>query len=275
MQYPSVEANYGAKCENNSDCKSHFCFNKECACTSDNDCPIGLHCNATSQIYCGEGAYNAYCTKDAECLSGWCDPFYAQCNCRNSSDCPEGENCSNGKCGDDNPENPAADNVFCYIVVGGQAQFSFEYNDEANCKEMCATFDCDPTLVDWDGNPTPCTNWCCLNSDNLNNPPCTAGGSNNGGNVIPGGSAAIPNPLKCGDIPCVVKAIADWITGFVVVLGSIMIIISGIQFITSAGSEEKARRARQTIIYTVIGIAIAVSVDFIIGLLGEVLGRNQ
>jgi len=92
--------------------------------------------------------------------------------------------------------------------------------------------------------------------------------------AIGGGSATIPNPLRCGDIQCLVQAIADWITGLVVVIGGIMIIISGIQFIVSAGNEEKARRARQTIIYTLIGIAIAFCADFIVGFLGEILGKR-
>jgi len=99
-----------------------------------------------------------------------------------------------------------------------------------------------------------------------------AGGGTSGGTS--GGTAVIPNPLKCDDIQCLVQTIADFITGLVVVIGGIMIIISGIQFITSAGNEEKARRARQTIIYTLIGIAIAVSVDFIVGFLGEILGKR-
>jgi putative Mn2+ efflux pump MntP len=68
--------------------------------------------------------------------------------------------------------------------------------------------------------------------------------------------------------------IADFIAELVTVIGTIMIIFGGIQYITSAGSEDKARRAKNTVLYAVIGIAIAVSVDFIIGFLGEVLGRG-
>jgi|GEM_PF-3327831 len=264
---PTTNLDYGAHCESNSDCKSKVCLTKVCVCSSDNDCPTGLHCLG---VYCGEGAIGAYCTKNVECLSGYCDTFLGECGCKVNGDCPQGQNCNNGFCGEGGGSDATGQNIYCYNVFNNVAEFIYKYADEDICKNMCANFDCDATT------DPPCTNWCCLGRDDLNSPTCTSGSNNGGnGNVIPGGSAAIPNPLKCGDIPCVVKAIADWITGFVVVLGSIMIIISGIQFITSAGSEEKARRARQTIIYTVIGIAIAVSVDFIIGLLGEVLGRNQ
>ena len=84
----------------------------------------------------------------------------------------------------------------------------------------------------------------------------------------------IPNPLICDTVECLVQKITDAITGLVTIIGTIMIIIGGIQFITSAGNEEKARHAKNTILYAVIGIAIAVSVDFIVGFLREILGRG-
>ncbi len=88
------------------------------------------------------------------------------------------------------------------------------------------------------------------------------------------GQTTIPNPLKCDTIECIVQKIVDLITGLVTVIGTIMIIFGGIQFITSAGNEEKAKRAKDTILYAVVGIAIAVSVDFIVGFLREILGKG-
>ncbi|MDP2934149.1 MAG: TrbC/VirB2 family protein [bacterium] len=84
----------------------------------------------------------------------------------------------------------------------------------------------------------------------------------------------IPNPLKCEDIECVVQTIADLIAGLVTVIGTIMIIIGGIQYITSAGNEDKAKRAKNTVLYAIIGIAIAVSASFIIGFLREILSSS-
>ena len=84
----------------------------------------------------------------------------------------------------------------------------------------------------------------------------------------------IPNPLRCEDVECLVQMIADFIAGLVMVIGTIMIIIGGIQYITSAGNEDKARRAKNTVLYAIIGIAIAVSVSFIIGFLREVLSSG-
>jgi cytochrome bd-type quinol oxidase subunit 2 len=51
-----------------------------------------------------------------------------------------------------------------------------------------------------------------------------------------------------------------------------VIILAGIQFITSQGDPEKAKKARSTIIYAVIGLVICVSsftiVRFVLGRLG-------
>jgi hypothetical protein len=85
----------------------------------------------------------------------------------------------------------------------------------------------------------------------------------------------IPNPIKCEDVECLVQTIADMIAGLVTVIGTIMIIIGGIQYIASAGNEDRARRAKNTVLYAIIGIAIAVSVDFIIGFLREILSQNN
>jgi amino acid transporter len=92
--------------------------------------------------------------------------------------------------------------------------------------------------------------------------------------VVEAQTIPIPNPMPCEDIECIVQTIADMVAGLVTVIGTIMIIIGGIQYITSAGSEDKARRAKNTVLYAIIGIAIAVSVDFIVGFLREVLSSS-
>jgi len=53
-----------------------------------------------------------------------------------------------------------------------------------------------------------------------------------------------------------------------------MIIIGGIQYMTSAGNEEKTNKAKKTILWAIIGIAIVISVNFITGFLEEILGKK-
>ena len=86
----------------------------------------------------------------------------------------------------------------------------------------------------------------------------------------------LKNPLICtNNDNCLMEIIAA-ITGILqllaIAVGTIMIIIAGIQYMTSAGSEEKAGKAKKTILYTLIGVAITISVNFIVGIIKEILG---
>lgn len=83
----------------------------------------------------------------------------------------------------------------------------------------------------------------------------------------------ITNPLKYNEIKDIIPAITGLLQGIAIPLGTIMIIISGIQYMTSAGNEEKAGKAKKTMLYTVIGVAIVIAVNFIVGLLQEILGK--
>lgn len=97
--------------------------------------------------------------------------------------------------------------------------------------------------------------------------------------VVGAETVKITNPLQCKtEDNCVMEIIAA-ITGILQVLaiavGVIMIILAGIQYMTSAGSEEKTKKAKNMILYALIGIAIITSVNFIIGLLKEILGKTN
>lgn len=221
--------------------------------------------------------YGSYCTDNIDCYSGRC--IIGTCACIQNSDCSNNLYCDydTGQC----------------ISIGPTGQHNKAYGDSCIGNSDCISDYCDINVCGCRQNshcPSGQTcdiygycvgggtggTQCSYDGDCPGGQICTqgycAGGGTSGGTS--GGTAVIPNPLKCDDIQCLVQTIADFITGLVVVIGGIMIIISGIQFITSAGNEEKARRARQTIIYTLIGIAIAVSVDFIVGFLGEILGKR-
>jgi len=253
-------------CSANSDCSdTHYCFTilGSCQnCTSDGNCDNGLVCTNGVCVSSGNpvlGEYGDYCSANSQCQSGLCRDL--SCRCVTNNDCLWDTTCSNGEC----VRAAVTGNHYCWVVVSGDTEYSWDYDSETECRSQCQSFDCRALY----GNN--CTGSCC-NNQNINAQNVTCSGST--GPVSTGGSSQIPNPLKCGDVECVVQMIADFIAGLVTVIGTIMIIFGGIQYITSAGSEDKARRAKNTVLYAVIGIAIAVSVDFIIGFLGEVLGRG-
>jgi len=83
----------------------------------------------------------------------------------------------------------------------------------------------------------------------------------------------IPNPLQYDNIGDIVKAITGFLKILAIPIASAMIIISGIQYLLSAGNVEKSQKAKKTITYTLIGLAIILAVDFIVGIAQEILGR--
>lgn len=90
--------------------------------------------------------------------------------------------------------------------------------------------------------------------------------------VVRAAIVEIKNPLKSEKIEDIIAAITELVKNVAISLGTIMIIISGIQYLTSAGNEERVTRAKKTMFYTIIGVAIAIGVDFIVDLIKEVLG---
>lgn len=252
-----------SSCTSNWQCESWYCNTTLgfCAsCITDSNCDAGRICTNGSCVESGNqvlSEYGDYCSANNQCQSGICRDL--SCRCATNNDCFYETTCVNGDC----IRGTVTGNHYCWVVVGGNAEFSWDYDSEAECRSECQSYDCRELYGD------DCTNWCCNASDyDSQNVVCSGGASS-------GGSATIPNPLKCEDIPCVVDGITDLIAGLVTVLGTIMIIIGGIQYISSAGSEDKARRAKNTVLYAVIGIAIAISVDFIVGFLREILSRNN
>ena len=87
-------------------------------------------------------------------------------------------------------------------------------------------------------------------------------------------SVTIESPLKTQSIEELINMIAGLLQALAIGVGAIMVIIAGIQYMTSAGSEEKAKKAKQTIIYALLGVAIVTSARFIIGLITEILGKK-
>jgi len=89
----------------------------------------------------------------------------------------------------------------------------------------------------------------------------------------PNGIICIPNPLQYDKIEDIIKAITGFLKILAIPIASAMIIISGIQYLLSAGNVEKSQKAKKTITYTLIGLAIILAVDFIVGIAQEILGR--
>ena len=82
----------------------------------------------------------------------------------------------------------------------------------------------------------------------------------------------IPDPLGDKTITEIINLIIDKILapiGFA--LATIMIVWSGILYMTAGGSEEKVTKARKALMWAVIGFAIFISAKFIVKLIEEAL----
>lgn len=72
----------------------------------------------------------------------------------------------------------------------------------------------------------------------------------------------------------VITRITNWIFTFLMVVVVIMVIVSGYLFVTGGGNPDQVAKARQVLIYALIGFAVAMIARGIIALVGVVIGRE-
>jgi len=62
---------------------------------------------------------------------------------------------------------------------------------------------------------------------------------------------------KNSDIAGVIGDIVKWLLGFVGALAVLMIIVAGIMYLTSGGDEGRVEKAKQWLIYAIVGLIVA------------------
>lgn len=85
----------------------------------------------------------------------------------------------------------------------------------------------------------------------------------------------IENPLKYKTIEQLIPAITNFLKNIALAIGGIMIIWSGIQIMTGMATgekEAKVLKGKKTLMWTMLGIAIVISIDFIVGFIKELIG---
>lgn len=89
------------------------------------------------------------------------------------------------------------------------------------------------------------------------------------------GVICIQNPLKYQTIGEMIPAITDFLKNIAIAIGGIMIVWSGIQIMvgmTTGEKEAKVIKGKKTLMWTVVGIAVVISIDFIVGFIKELIG---
>jgi len=81
----------------------------------------------------------------------------------------------------------------------------------------------------------------------------------------------IKNPLSAENFGQLLLQIAGAVGALVGALGTIMIIVAGILYLTSAGSPERMKTAKTALVYAIAGIAIGIAATAIVEVIKSVL----
>ncbi len=88
--------------------------------------------------------------------------------------------------------------------------------------------------------------------------------------LVDPGSVAIPKPKATESQVSTMLSLVFMVAGAVAVL---VIIVAGISYILSAGDPQKTARAKDAILYAVIGLAVAILANVIVAfVLGKIFG---
>ncbi|MEA1937198.1 MAG: pilin [Patescibacteria group bacterium] len=90
-------------------------------------------------------------------------------------------------------------------------------------------------------------------------------------------SGGLQSPPKPGDVPDDFKGsvlnITNWLLGFVTAIAVLVIIWGGINYLTSAGDEDKARTGKKTLTYALLGlVVVGIAYALVNVVIGVILG---
>jgi len=87
-------------------------------------------------------------------------------------------------------------------------------------------------------------------------------------------STSIDNPLNANDFTTLLKDIIKWVVRIGELVAVVMIIYSGLLFMTSGGIEEKVTKARKSLTWSLIGLAVLLIGEGWIYILKDLLGTK-
>lgn len=87
--------------------------------------------------------------------------------------------------------------------------------------------------------------------------------------ITPG---SITNPLNATSFTELINDLAAWIFMIAIPLATLMFLIGGFMFMVSGGNEEKITRAKKTMLWSAVGLAICLIGAGFTYIIGEILG---
>lgn len=85
----------------------------------------------------------------------------------------------------------------------------------------------------------------------------------------------LPNPLRCRDIPCLLRAIADFLLLVAIPILTIMVLWAGFLYLTAGGDPQRVQAAHKALLWAVIGFAIVLINWGIANIIEEILGGGN
>ena len=78
----------------------------------------------------------------------------------------------------------------------------------------------------------------------------------NAGLITPASAFALP--LDCDEILTLVLSIAKTISAFIGVIAIFIMLVAALKFMFSGGNPERVKNARDTVVYAIIGVVVAI-----------------
>jgi len=145
-----------------------------------------------------------------------------------------------------------------------------------SCKSACSGDETIDTLgSDVCEDPTPV---CCISATSTPTPPatpltCPTGFTLKSGVCFPGTESGIG--LSDTPVFFVISTVLNWLLGILGVLGVLAFVISGTQYLVSAGDEDLAKTAKRNMTYAIIGLAIALTGLIVVNAIAGLTGAGE
>lgn len=152
--------------------------------------------------------------------------------------------------------------IFIFILpIAVNAEDGCCVQDSANGGYVCLTNITSSSDCSYTWTPASCSDTC---------------SSNNGG----GGSGSsstndFPNPIAFNKVSDLLNSILNNLMGLIAVTAVLFIVIGGVMYVTSGGSETMINRAKKTWTAAVIGLAIALGAPTFLKTIQEILGGKD
>lgn len=74
------------------------------------------------------------------------------------------------------------------------------------------------------------------------------------------------------DVIKVLERIVDWLFTILLIVAAIFIVVAAYSFVTAAGDPEKVAKARNFVMYALIGVAVAIASRGLVALVRKIVG---